>query len=163
MGTLTKEKPFVLSPEYDPTSWKALEELSVEILKGPIDKPTTNVVEQSSCVPHRNSLRRRHSHFAIEQSADDRSMVRVADKDVKGARLHYRIASMAFCSENSVRGRDMPKELRAVATVDPEYIQFGCARWFRERRLDSYVLQVSYHHERMQGPFRRGPREIVPD
>jgi len=37
----------------------------------------------------------------------------------------------------------MLEELREIAGIDPEYIQFGSADWFWDRCVNSYVLQVS--------------------
>jgi len=54
----------------------------------------------------------------------------------------YRIAYIAFCIQNNNDGRKLFHELRRLNSLDPEYIQFGCADWFWQRHVNSYVLQV---------------------
>lgn len=36
----------------------------------------------------------------------------------------------------------MYDDLSDIAGIDEPYIQFGCAEWFWERQINSYVLQV---------------------
>ncbi len=36
----------------------------------------------------------------------------------------------------------MFQQLKDIPSIDPEYVQFGCAEWFWERHVNSYALQV---------------------
>ena len=44
--------------------------------------------------------------------------------------------------QDSPGGRDLFQRLQAVTAIDPAYVQSGCAEWFWERQVNSYVLQV---------------------
>ena len=44
--------------------------------------------------------------------------------------------------QNSDLGRILSPDLRKIPVIDPEYIQFGCAKWFWERQVNSFVLQI---------------------
>ena len=57
-------------------------------------------------------------------------------------RVEYRIAYIALGIENSDLGRALFRDLRKIPSIDPEYIQFGCAEWFWGRQVNSYALQV---------------------
>ena len=56
--------------------------------------------------------------------------------------VEYKIAYIALCIENSKQGKFIFQYLRNIPSIDPEYIQFGCAEWFWERQVNSYTLQV---------------------
>ncbi|MBW1858987.1 MAG: hypothetical protein JRI70_02665 [Deltaproteobacteria bacterium] len=34
------------------------------------------------------------------------------------------------------------EDLRAIPSIDPDYVQFGCAEWFWQRHVNTYALQV---------------------
>ncbi|HEX7392931.1 MAG TPA: hypothetical protein VF374_08300 [Thermoplasmata archaeon] len=78
-----------------------------------------------------------------EFRVDDRNTKHVSDIGGTGIMLHYRIAYIALCIQNSVQGRALLEELRAIPDIDPDYIQFGSADWFLKTCVNSYVLQVS--------------------
>lgn len=57
---------------------------------------------------------------------------------------------IAFCVENSDRGRLFLEIIKKITLIDPENIQFCSAEWFWERQLNSYALQVEperFKHE----------------
>jgi hypothetical protein len=57
-------------------------------------------------------------------------------------RVEYRIAYIAFCLENSGAGMKLMDLLKDLTEMDPENIQFGSAKWFWRRQVNSYALQV---------------------
>jgi hypothetical protein len=57
-------------------------------------------------------------------------------------RVEYRIAYLALCVQEGEAGWDLLSDLRQVPDIDPGGVQFGCATWFWERQVNSYVLQV---------------------
>jgi len=57
-------------------------------------------------------------------------------------KVEYRIAYMALCIEESVSGSMFLEALKGVTAIDPENVQFGCAEWFWQRQVNSYVVQV---------------------
>lgn len=131
------------SPNYVVDRGKALRELKMELLNGSIDGPTVDIVEQFARLPHCYTLQSCYGHFMRESRVEDRNTYRVDELVVAGGPLHYRIAYVALCVQNSARGRALLEEMRAVQDTDPDYIQFGSADWFWERCVNSYVLQVS--------------------
>jgi len=57
-------------------------------------------------------------------------------------RIEYRIAYIAFCIDDCPFGRSILRTFRKIPLLDPENIQFCCAKWFWKRQVNSYVLQV---------------------
>jgi hypothetical protein len=141
--TFTRARPLVPSPSYDADRKDALEGLRIELSKGSIDGPTVDVIESFSRLPHCYTLQSCYGHFMRRFQAEDKSIHRVGDMGIRSGDLHYRIAYVALCAQNSDRGRMLLEEMRAVQNIDPDYIQFGSADWFWERCVNSYVLQVS--------------------
>jgi hypothetical protein len=56
--------------------------------------------------------------------------------------ITYRIAFIAFCADNSPEGVKLLQEIKSLVNIDPEYIHFGCAEWFWDLQVNSFVLQV---------------------
>jgi len=56
--------------------------------------------------------------------------------------VEYRIAYIAFCIENSPLGRGLFESLKEITVIDPENVQFCCAKWFWKIQVNSYALQV---------------------
>jgi hypothetical protein len=54
----------------------------------------------------------------------------------------YHLAYIALCIQNSPKGKKLIKQLKQISLKMPDYIQFGCARWFWKKTINSYVLQV---------------------
>lgn len=133
----------VPSPSYDADRRNALEGLRVELSKGSIDRPTIEIVERFARLPHCYTLQSCYGHFMKEHRTEDRNTDGLDTIEVSGGTLHYRIAYIALCIQNSDRGRMLLEELRALQEIDSDYIQFGSADWFWERCVNSYVLQVS--------------------
>jgi len=143
METYTEARPLVSNPSYDADRRKALEGLRVELSRGSIDGPTIDIVERFASVPCCYTLQSCYGHFMRESCVDDRNTKSVAEVGVLGSKLHYRVAYIAFCIQNSAKGRALLEEMRAIADVNPDYIQFGSADWFWKICVNSYVLQVS--------------------
>ncbi len=141
--TFTEARPLVPNPGYGSDRLEALEGLRAELAKGSIDGPMIDVVERFTRLPCCYTLQSCYGHFMIENRTEDRNTNPVAYFGGTAAVLHYRIAYMAFCIEDSAGGRALLGELKAIAVLDPEYIQFGSADWFWGRCVNSYVLQVS--------------------
>ncbi len=71
----------------------------------------------------------------------------------------YRIAYVAVCLENSERGQALRQSLARIPAIDPDYIQFGSAGWFWERRVNSYALQVEPRAHMLKDEAILGPAE----
>jgi hypothetical protein len=153
METYTEARKLVSNPSYDSDRRTALEELESELMKGSIDEPILDVMKRFACMPYCYSLQSCFGHFMRESRVDDRNTRRVADVGNAVPALHYRIAYIALCIQDSVLGRSLLGELRAIPDIDPDYIQFGSADWFWNIHVNSYVLQVSPHRNACQDHF----------
>jgi len=151
--TYTEARPLVSSPNYDSDRRNALEGLRAEISKDSIDEPTLDVLERFARLPFCYTLQSCFGHFTREPCTDDRNTNRVADIGGTGITLHYRIAYIALCIQNSVQGRVLLEELGAIRNIDPDYIQFGSADWFWKTCVNSYILQVSPFRSACQDHF----------
>lgn len=141
--TYTAARPLVPNPNYDSDRRNALRQLRTELSNGSIDGPTLDIVERFARLPHCYTLQSCYGHFMRESRVEDRNMNRVDSLMAVSGTLHYRIAYIALCIQNSDRGRTLLEEMRTVQDVAPGYIQFGSADWFWQRCVNSYVLQVS--------------------
>jgi hypothetical protein len=143
METYTKARELASHPGYDDDRREALEGLRLEISKGSIDRPILDILERFVQVPYCYTLQSCFGHFMREWCAEDSNTMRVAAIEGAGARLHYRIAYIALCIQNSAQGRTLHDDLRTVPRIDPDFIQFGSADWFWNNCANSYILQVS--------------------
>ena len=56
--------------------------------------------------------------------------------------VEYRIAYIAVCVQDNQPGRLLLDDLRDLCLLDLHNIQYGCAEWFWERQVNSYIVQV---------------------
>ena len=106
-----------------------------------IDAPIVDLINRLNHLPYCFTLQCCYGHFVYGHQTDIHNFEPLpADDSI--AEVTYRIAYLAFCIENSIPGRDMLDRLIAVTGIDAGYVQFGCADWFWERQVNSYVLQV---------------------
>jgi hypothetical protein len=56
--------------------------------------------------------------------------------------VRYRLAYLAICLQNNIRGRELYSDLKELAADNPDYIQFGSADWFWERMVNTYCIQL---------------------
>lgn len=137
METFTKARPFVENPYYEEQRWNSLQKLDYSS----IDSPIVEIVRGFTGLPYCFTLQSCYGHFLYPGQSDPYSIESLpADESIRI--VEYRIAYLALCIEDTVRGRELFGELREITSVDPQYIQFGSADWFWERQLNSYALQV---------------------
>ena len=80
-------------------------------------------------------------HFVYGDQLDIRNLEPL--KQIDGPLdVEYRIGYIALCADNSKDGIELLAKLEDIVNLDKDYIQFGCATWFWERQINSYVLQV---------------------
>ena len=82
-----------------------------------------------------------YGHF-LHGNHLDRQNVECLAASTNNAQVDYRIAYIALCVDTCDGGVERMNELRRIPRVDPAYVQFGCARWFWRRQVNSYALQV---------------------
>lgn len=136
METFTASKEFIEHPRYLQDRQEALEALDL----GAIDRPIVKLIEGFNLLPQCFTLQCCYGHFQCATGQDPRNMERLPLKF--NGQVNYRIAYIAFCLENSTRGRSLHESLAHIPTIDPDYVQFGSAAWFWEKCCNTYVLQV---------------------
>jgi len=115
---------------------------------GAIDAPVIDVVRSFMPLPHAFTLQCCHGHFLCEPGQDEHSLAPIPEGHTGSVR--YRIAYVAFCLEDSARGRAFGETLARLTTVDPAFVQYGSADWFWERWPNSYTLQVEPEEHRFK-------------
>jgi hypothetical protein len=145
METYTQSRPLVSNPLY--------QEQRVESLRGldfnTIDAPIADIIRGLSELPYCFTLQSCYGHFLSNDQSDPKNLEPVANLD-KALSVEYRIAYIALCIQNNEAGIALLQDLEDLTGIDPDYIQFGCAGWFWERQVNSYVLQVEPERHRMR-------------
>jgi hypothetical protein len=143
METYTGVKPLEFNPGYTIGRQKAIEQLQSEIRQHHIDPPITDLLlkmsELRTCYPIQSC----YGHFVHEKQKEVHNCEPLAPYAATIPEVTWRIAYIAFCIENSRGGRALCSAIRELTTIDPRNIQFGCAEWFREQAVNSYIIQVS--------------------
>jgi len=136
LETLAEPKELVESLGFVEDRQNTLQALDLKT----IDEPVREIVGRIALLPHCFTLQSCHGHFLSSLDEDPRSLARLPFRDTGPVR--YRIAYVAFCLENSPRGRAARQALARIPEIDADYVQFGSADWFWERHPNSYALQV---------------------
>jgi hypothetical protein len=136
METYIEPRELVDDPGFTEARRSVLAGLSVDM----IDPPIADLMRDINSLPYCFSLQCCYGHFVREGQEDEHNFDRLpASGEV---RVDYRIAYLCLCVENSDAGRRLVEGMKEVASADPERIQFCCARWFWERRVNTFCLQV---------------------
>ena len=137
LETYTGIKSFCDNPRFETQRSDSLRKLdSVSI-----DPPIIDLVRGFSTLACCFTLQSCYGHFLHDGQKNPCNTERL-DGLEKGCPVEYRIAYHALCIEGSEEGRTLFEKLSEVPEIDPGYVQFGCAEWFWERQVNSYVLQV---------------------
>jgi hypothetical protein len=137
METFTALRPMVDNPSFRGDRQKLLAELDM----GEIDEPLRDIVAACTKITCCFTLQCCWGHFVFGSRKDPRTLDPLPPFP-DTAMVEYRIAYLALCVENNSAGRGLLRDLSSIPDLDPEYIQLGCARWFWERQVNSYALQV---------------------
>lgn len=137
METFVPEKALLPDPGFLESRESALRALrSMEI-----EAPIQDIVHGFCALPCCYTLQSCFGHFPTS-AQDDPHTLRTLSEASPNISYLYRIAYIAVCIDDCAEGRDLLTRLRRVPEADPEYIQFGCAEWFWEQQVNSFVLQV---------------------
>jgi hypothetical protein len=136
LETFTEPREFVENSQFSEKRKKTLHTLDLR----DIDEPIREIVGGFAVLSHCFTLQSCHGHFLYAPDQDPHSLARLPTRE--GGLVRYRIAYMAFCLENSPRGRAMHDALAHIPAIDVDYVQFGSADWFWQRHPNSYALQV---------------------
>jgi len=145
LETFTAIKPLVDNPRYAGQRSKSLGELDIDT----IDAPIRGLIANFTKLPYCFTLQSCYGHFLYDGQSDDNNIEPLSPS--KGIiAVDYRIAYVALCIQDSQPGRKLFDDLSRIPAIDPEYIQWCCADWFRERQVNSYALQVEPDRFKMQ-------------
>lgn len=155
METFTEPREFVENPRYAQDRRNVLSALN----PNSIDAPILDIVTGFTDLPHCFTLQSCYGHF-VRSPGQDPHTPEPIPTGYSGS-LRYRIAYMAFCIENSRRGRALREALAQIPRVVPGYVQFGSADWFWERWVNSYTLQVEPVAHQLQDEVILEPAEAI--
>lgn len=145
METFTGFRPLVSNPLYREQRAESLLRLDFDT----IDAPIADIIRDLAELPYCFALQSCYGHFLGNDQTDPKNL-----KPVAGLRealsVEYRIAYIALCIQNNEAGMGLLQNLRNLTGIDLDYIQFGCAEWFWERQVNSYVLQVEPEKHKMR-------------
>ena len=137
METFIRPKDLVENPNFQSQRKKSLSKLKDEI----IDEPIIGLIKDFNKLPYCFTLQCCYGHFVYEGQPNPKNMERLPITNIISS-VEYRLAYIAFCVENNESGKKLLEALKGIANIDSNNIQFGCAEWFWERQVNSYVLQV---------------------
>jgi hypothetical protein len=137
LETFVQLKRFVDDPGFHGQRQRHLAELDLSV----IDAPIVELVDHFAKLPYCFTLQSCYGHFLHSGQQDPCNIEPLPISDTI-TMVEYRIAYVALCIENSKLGQNLFHALGKIQTIDPKYVQFGCAEWFWQRQVNSYALQV---------------------
>ena len=137
METFTKIKKLVFNPDFYKQRNITLNNINYD----KIDIPIIESIKDLSKLDYCFSLQSCYGHFLYpgENNQYNTNQLPIVNDNMS---IDYRIAYIAICVNNNKDGKTFLNDLAKLTFADPEYIQFGCAEWFWERQVNSFVLQV---------------------
>lgn len=139
--TFVEARPLVQDVAFEEHRRRALAELEVALSSNAIDMAITDMIRRFSRIPYCFTIQSCHGHFVSKENGDEVDPFSGAECGNLYA-IHYRIAYLALCVQNSAEGESLLDDLKSIAEIDPDYIQYGSANWFWNRCPNTYVLQV---------------------
>ena len=136
METFAKPGQLIDDPQFDAERKRVLKKLTL----GEIDAPIRGVVAGFMKLPCCFTLQSCFGHFVHGEAPSIDNLRPLPEHDV--GVITYRIAYIVLCIKNSVSGKQLYSALANVPSIDPEHIQFGSPRWFWERQINWFALQV---------------------
>jgi len=137
LETFITSKDFIDNPYFHDQRKKCLSELDIEGIDAPIVELISGFAELDYCF----TLQSCYGHFLYNSQKNPYNIEPLPISN-SISNVEYKIAYIALCIKNSEQGKFIFQHLRDIPSIDPEYVQFGCAEWFWERQVNSYVLQV---------------------
>jgi len=137
METFTEVKEFVPNADFEKQRSKALKKINYKH----IDKPIIDIIKRLNDLPYFFTLQCCYGHLLYAGQTDEYNLEPIPKSD-KINEIEYRIAYLAFCIQENSRGKELLSKLKELPKIDPQNIQFGCADWFWDRQVNSFVLQV---------------------
>ena len=137
METFIAAKDLVSNPHFHNQRQKALDGLP----QAKIDQPIMDLIKRFANLPYCFTLQSCFGHFLFDDQSDSQNIdpLPALEQEID---VQYRIAYIAVCVQNDPAGKMLLDDLRGLCLLDPQNIQYGCAEWFWERQVNSYVVQV---------------------
>ncbi len=136
METFAEPREFVENTRFPEERRAALATLELNA----VDEPIADIVAGFAELPYSFTMQCCYGHFICDPAQNPYDLAPMPPG--YGGRVRYRIAYIAFCLENSERGRGLRESLARLTRIDPGYVQFGSPDWFWRQWDNSYALQV---------------------
>ena len=137
METYTDLKPFVVNHNFRRQRDISLKSLNFDT----IDKPILKLIRHISALDFCYTLQSCFGHFVYENQKDRHNISTLPTHPIH-SKIEYRIAYLTFCLDNTKDGIDFLKKLESLSFIDKHNIQIGCADWFWNQQVNTFVLQV---------------------
>lgn len=137
LETFTAANPLINNPDFTIQKQTTLSLLDIHA----IDKPIRNVIKAFNDISFCFTIQSCFGHFVFGKQTDPRNLEPLPQREVPDI-IEYRIAYVALCVQKNATAARFLSELSDIQKINPQYIQSGCARWFWERHVNSYVIQV---------------------
>ena len=137
MKTFTGLKPFEENPGFPGQKKQAMQGFDINS----VDPPIRTLIRDCNSLPYCFTLQSCCGHFVRDREMDPRN-TRPLSRSEAVTNVEYRIAYIAFCIRDNGEGTGFLDNLISLCSIDPEYIQVGCAGWFWNRPVNSYVVQI---------------------
>lgn len=144
METFTEVKEIVPNPNFEKQRNKALKKINYNH----IDLPIIDMIKRFNELPLFFTLQCCYGHFLYTDQKDEHNLKPIP-KSTKVKEVEYRIAYLAFCIKDSKEGRELLYKLKGLTKIDLDNIQFGCADWFCQQNVNSFILQVEPERYKM--------------
>jgi len=136
METFAPAQPFVHNPKYRDDC----EQVKTALDLNAVDAPIRVIITAFNKLHYCYTLQCCYGHFVHAAQSNPHNLERLPAHDV--GQVHYRIAYLALCLEESAPGIRLRSLLELVPQIGAGYIQFGSSKWFWEPHPNSYALQV---------------------
>ncbi|MFC1555973.1 hypothetical protein ACFL67_02715 [candidate division KSB1 bacterium] len=173
METFTKLKPIINNPLYDEQRKRALMELDLKN----VDVPIVGLIENIARIPFCFTLQSCYGHFVHNYQKNEKNTEPLSRYQII-TKVKYRISYIALCIQGNMQGKELFLDLKTLTSIDPDYVQFGCADWFWNRQVNSYALQVepdryktkdeaildmqeAFHVEKIRNEFIKKLQEVI--
>ena len=159
METFSRVKSFVHNPAFAQEREAELGRLDFQT----IDPPIMDVIKGFAELCYCFTLQSCYGHFVHAAQPQPRNLEPVPAHNVGS--LKYRIAYLAFCLENSTKGKRLRTALEHIPAIDPEYVQRLAATGY-EDLTPSRMIEFAIHDieaEYVERMASVGYEDLTPD
>jgi len=139
METFTEFKPLADNLLYQKQREKSLSGLDINN----IDAPIIEIINSFAKLPFCFTLQSCYGHFVYKNQKNPKNVEPLPGFD-DISNVVYRIAYIALCIQNDDRGKILLEKLSNIPSIDPKYVQFGCAEWFWKKHGKNRLIHTPY-------------------